>query len=57
MLADVPEAQRGGLFFYNWLTFSKDGTTGAFGLDKLIGHFNYEKTAAALIKAAKQYVK
>ncbi len=57
MLADVPEAQRGGLFFYNWLTFSKDGTKGAFGLDKLIGHFNYEKTAAALIKAAKQYVK
>lgn len=51
LLQSIDEAQRGGLYFYTWSDWSD-----SYGLESLIGEFDYTETCAALIEVASKYV-
>lgn len=51
LLMEQPLANRGGLYLYNWQTFSNDNGT-AYGLDQLLQNENYAKVKARIFDVA-----
>lgn len=51
LLMEQPASNRGGLYLYNWQTFSNENGT-AYGLDQLLNNENYAEVKAKIFEVA-----
>ena len=56
LAAQKPE-NRGGLYYYNWMTFTnEDGTSSAYGLDRLLQYDTFKPVADRILEVSKKLI-
>lgn len=57
LLAEQKPENRGGLYYYNWMTFTnEDGTSNAYGLDRLLQYDTFKPVADRILKVSGKLV-
>lgn len=57
LLAEQKPENRGGLYYYNWMTFTnEDGTSSAYGLDRLLQYDTFKPVADRILEVSGKLV-
>lgn len=57
LLAEQKPENRGGLYYYNWMTFTnEDGTSNAYGLDRLLQYDTFKQVADRILEVSGKLV-
>lgn len=57
LLAEQKPENRGGLYYYNWKTFTNDdGTSSAYGLDRLLQYDTFKPVADRILEVSKKLI-
>lgn len=57
LLAEQKPENRGGLYYYNWMTFTnEDGTSNAYGLDRLLQYDTFKPVADRILEVSGKLV-
>ena len=57
LLAEQKPENRGGLYYYNWKTFTnEDGTSSAYGLDQLLQYDTFKPVADRILEVSKKLI-